>query len=103
MALKKSITKVDAAKTDSGLIVPVVRTLVQEPFYVKEISEKRVYAVVDGNGKEERVYNYDDGIENPKECAEMYARKLSNTWRENTGAIVETAEITDGSKIITNS
>lgn len=78
--MRKTRVKLSAEKTEGGLIVPKTITEVKQPFFVKELS-KDEFAVVDENGKVERVYT-EKLHENPKELAEMYAKKMSDRWLE---------------------
>ena len=90
---KKEIQEIERVKTieevneksKSGIYIPspeeVAKVLgvenIKSRFYVKEGGEG-VYIVVDQFGGEARVYKKADGVPNPKECAESYAKKLNN-------------------------
>lgn len=69
-----------AEKTPGGLIVPVTKTEIKEPFYVKE-GGSGVSIVVSSSGKEERVYSDKLHGKDYKKLAEGYAKKLSKRFR----------------------
>ena len=79
MANKKFKVEQRVEETESGILAVKAEMLTKEPFYVKE--EGKNCLVVNSNGEVQRVYNYGE-CEDPKACAESYAKKLSSQWHK---------------------
>lgn len=70
----------EVKKTDSGIYVVENTEKTREPYYVVE-NAKDEYKVVNQYGEMMRMYVKGPGCDDPKESAEMYAKKLSSQFK----------------------
>ena len=67
--------------TESGIHVIKNEMEIQEPYFVKEVSEEQ-YEVRNGEGEIFRTYIKQPGCDDPKEAAESFAKKMSIRWQQ---------------------
>lgn len=86
MAIIKSKKKVRVGigeqTTEAGIVLPKVEVQTKQPYYAKQ-HDSDSYAVVSESGEIARIYSTkgDFPVDDPKGCAEEYAKNLSGKWR----------------------
>lgn len=76
----KSRIKIEPKKTESGIIT--VETKIEKQIkHRAEEAGKDTYVVANELGETIRVYKKCEGCEDPKACAESYARKMGLKWQ----------------------